>query len=355
MEDTQASTAELRLQLVRSGYTPIPLFGKAPPAFGKNNTKKGFADWQNLHDVTGEQIRMWGKTWPTATNTGILTKFTPTLDIDVLDADAASAVESYVREHFEERGHILPRVGKPPKFAIPFRTDQPFNKLVVNIVAPNGTSEKIEFLGDGQQVVVNGYHPETKQAYRWRSGEPGRIAREELPYIHEEEAEHLIAEIAELLIRDFGYQRAADRPRNRHKSNGGSSGKGFTITTGDGAADWKYLFDNIREGRELHDSLRDLAAKMIASGTAPGAVVNQLRGLMEGAATPHGDRWQERYEDIPRLVAGAEFLREEVNDDANSPKPDAGWSFHRDEAPAPTAWLVKHILPETGVSLISGQ
>ena len=34
---------------------------------------------------------------------------------------------------------------------------------------------------------------------------------------------------------------------------------------------------------------------------------------------------------------------------------DAGWSFHRHEDPAPTAWLIKSILPETGAGLISGQ
>jgi hypothetical protein len=30
-----------RLRLVRGGYTPLPLFGKEPPVYGKNNSKKG--------------------------------------------------------------------------------------------------------------------------------------------------------------------------------------------------------------------------------------------------------------------------------------------------------------------------
>ena len=70
------------------------------------------------------------------------------------------------------------------------------------------------------------------------------------------------------------------------------------------------LLDNIREGRELHDSLRDLAAKLIASGMSAGAAVNLLRALMEGSTAPHDERWQERYDDIPRLVDGAVKMRD---------------------------------------------
>jgi hypothetical protein len=89
------------------------------------------------------------------------------------------------------------------------------------------------------------------------------------------------------------------------------NGKAFTVEIDSGAADWQYLLDNIREGRELHDSLRDLAAKLVASGMSAGAAVNHLRALMDGSTVPHDERWQERYDDIPRLVAGAQDLREE--------------------------------------------
>jgi AAA domain len=41
---------------------------------------------------------------------------------------------------------------------------------------------------------------------------------------------------------------------------------------------------------------------------------------------------------------------------SNGPgKADTGWRFHGDEDAAPTAWLIKNILPETGAGLISGQ
>jgi hypothetical protein len=313
MEATrQADVTALRLQLVRGGYTPLPLFGKTPPVFGKNNRRKGLSDWEKLDGVTPEQIEMWARTWPDAGNTGVLTRLVPTLDLDILNEEAVRAIEAYVRERYEERGHILPRTGKPPKRAIPFRTEEPFTKIVVNIIAPNGSAEKIEFLGDGQQVVVDGIHPETQRPNRWHGGEPGQIAREDLPYIREQEARDLVDAVVELLVRDFNYKRAAERPNKAKKSNGAGADS-------NGGADWQFLFDNIHEGRELHDSLRDLAAKMIAAGTSPGAVVNMLRGLMANSTAPHDDRWEDRYDDIPRLVEGAEGFK--GNDSAEQIEP----------------------------------
>jgi hypothetical protein len=196
----------------------------------------------------------------------------------------------------------LVRIGKPPRRAIPFRTDEPFKKIVVNLIAPNGAEEKIEFLGDGQQVVVAGLHPDIGQPYRWHGGELSQIAREDLPYIREADARARVDEIVELLCREYGYRRAAERPKPRKANGRGTTG---------GAEDWQFLFDNIREGRALHDSLRDLAAKLIRSGTSGGAAVNQLRALMQTSTAPRDQRWQERFNSVPRLVESAEqTLRE---------------------------------------------
>jgi hypothetical protein len=68
---------EVRQALVDRGYTPLPLFGKEPPIYGKNNRRGGFAAWQTLENVSREQIAMWSKTWPDANNTGILTPAVP--------------------------------------------------------------------------------------------------------------------------------------------------------------------------------------------------------------------------------------------------------------------------------------
>src|SRR5215510_506966 len=159
MNNKTEAVRSRRQELCAGGYCPVPLFGKEPPAYGRNNSKRGFSGWQNLQEVTPEMISMWARTWADAVNTGCLTRLMPTLDLDLMNAAAVRAIEDFVRERFEDRGYILVRIGKPPKRAIPFRTLAPFAKIIINVTAPNGAPEKIEFLADGQQVVVDGIHP----------------------------------------------------------------------------------------------------------------------------------------------------------------------------------------------------
>lgn len=293
MSDAEHTTRRLRLR--EAGFAPIPVGGKVP----------ALTAWQTKLDTTPDEIRLWESLFSYDRSTGILTRHTPTLDLDILNEEAVRAIEDHVREQYEERGYVLVRIGKPPKRAIPFWTDKPFTKITANVTAANGSAEKIEFLADGQQVVVAGIHPETKEPYRWHGGKLGEIAREDLPYILEDDAHRLVDTCVDLLVRDFGYTRAPERPGKRDKGNGADREGGA------GAADWQHLISNIREGRELHDSLRDLAAKLIISGTSAGAAVNQLRALMNDSAAPRDDRWRARYDEIPRLVTSAESLRQE--------------------------------------------
>ena len=159
-----------------------------------------------------------------------------------------------------------------------------------------------EFLASGQQLAAFGTHPDTHAPYRWFGGEPGPIAHESLPYIGGAEASALIERVADLLVKDFGYVRAGQRPRQKKSATSEDTARR-------GTPDWQYLTDSIRAGESLHDSLRDLAAKLVRSGMTPGATVNLLRGLMEGSTAPRDDRWRARYAEIPRLVDSAEQYR----------------------------------------------
>jgi Bifunctional DNA primase/polymerase, N-terminal len=167
----------LRHQLRAGGYCPIPLYGKEPPVYRTNNKRAGLNGWQNLTEVTREQIDLWARTWPDAANTGALTRLMPTLDLDILNEDAVRTIEDHVRQHYEERGYILVRVGKAPKRAILFRTIEPFSKIVANVVAPKSAAEKIEFLGDGQQVAPAIKQSRTRRECRLhRTGDASPLA-----------------------------------------------------------------------------------------------------------------------------------------------------------------------------------
>jgi RecA-family ATPase len=280
----------LRQRLRTAGYSPIPVNGKAPP----------LENWETKFEASPDEIMLWPKLFPYARSTGALCRFMPTLDIDIMHPEATDAVEALARERFEERGYFLVRFGRRPKRAVPLRTDQPFKKIARILIAPDGTEQKIEILGDGQQVVVAGIHKDTAQPYEWFGGEPGTIPHEELPYITEAEARQFVEDAARLLIEKHGFTGPAPRPKD--KADG----------TSEGAADWAWLIANIHQGHQLHDSIRDLAAKLIGSGMSDGAAVNFLRAAMGNSTAERDNRFEERIAEIPRAVSSA---REKWNRD----------------------------------------
>src|SRR5262249_6944512 len=159
-----------------------------------------------------------------ATNTGLRTKLMPTLDADITDTEAAEDVENLVCEWFEERGYILPRIGRAPKRAFPFRTDAPFAKLLTVFKPRNGESKKqrVEILCDGQQVVAFGIHEDTKKDYAWPRGAPGaQIKLKDLPYLSADDASLLMMAVVEMLVRDHGYE----IDEGEHGANGTGCGE----------------------------------------------------------------------------------------------------------------------------------
>ena len=82
-------------------------------------------------------------------------------------------------------------------------------------------------------------------------------------------------------------------------------------SSGNGAAppqpggDWDVLVANILRGEGLHKSITRLAMKLLASGMSEPAAVNHLRALMVQSQAPRDERWQKRFEYIPRAVRSA--------------------------------------------------
>jgi RecA-family ATPase len=323
-----------RCKLRRAGFHPLPLSGKRP-AMDK---------WSQKMNVTYDEIRLWQSLYPWSENTGILTVNTPTIDIDILDQEAAEAVEGLAREMFEEKGRILVRTGKAPKRAIPLRTNDPFKKLTTNLQGPHGKSDsKIEILCDGQQVVVHGPHPDTNKSYSWFGGEIGDVPRNDLPYIHREEAEDFLGRASELLVHKFGFS----HPLQRETSKNNGAGEFHH-------ADWSALFSDIIGGTNLHDSIRDLAASFVASNIAQDTAARILQSLMLASPIPHTDpRWIERFEDITRAILSAceKFARGEkpVTLKFIDMRP---WDAIR--APA-RLWAVHDRIPARQPTLLSGE
>src|SRR3954471_24620240 len=72
---SRSPIAEWRLAALRNGYTPTPVYGKNPAP----------EKWQQKHNVSEEEVASWERPgfFPDARNTGLLTRKTPALDIDL--------------------------------------------------------------------------------------------------------------------------------------------------------------------------------------------------------------------------------------------------------------------------------
>jgi hypothetical protein len=103
-------------------------------------------------------------------NLGLRTRYFPALDIDVEDPGIVAAVTDVARELF---GSTAQRHrSNSPRCALLYKLEgEPFKKASVTFTAPDGSNAKIEFLGDGQQLVVAGVH-HTNAPLEWDGAPP---------------------------------------------------------------------------------------------------------------------------------------------------------------------------------------
>ena len=205
-----------RKRLLRAGYLPLPVNGK----------RVQLDNWPNIV-ATDALIGQWARQWPDHLSTGVLTRTVPFVDIDVTDEEAAEEIEALFESAL---ANSAVRIGRPPKRAIPFRTDTPFKKMARQFTAPNGQLHKVEILGDGQQIVVDGIHPDTGKPYRWHGGEPGpELRREDLPPLTAAAAAAFLNAAAEVM-KSRGYTEVG-KPNGAGKKSepDGDGGEGASI------------------------------------------------------------------------------------------------------------------------------
>ncbi len=321
---------ELRHHLHGAGFSPIPVNGKHPV----------MDEWQKCV-ATQVEIDSWAEgKYAYAKNTGVLTKFTPVIDIDILNPDAAAAVEALVKHRFED-GPILLRIGKAPKRAIPFKTDRPFPKISAVLISPNGNEERIEFLCDGQQVVVDGIHPDTRKPYHWHGGELGEIKHDELPTIDAEAAQQLVNYVVELLIVEHGYRlKEVSKARDNAKvGDGGGNGA-------DGV-DWGDFIANPLD----HDKLTAFAMSLLKSGMDSRAANNLLTAHVKVLQGVDEERRQRRFTEISGMLSSA---RAKLGRDDPKSKPlDLRYGFDATQA-EPLGTIVEGVLHAKSLTLMYG-
>ena len=134
--------------LILNGYEPILADGKRP-----------LTDRWQKRPNTPEAFAAELAAFPNATNIGLRTGRTVGLDIDIYNHEDADAIK---RLAFEMLGQTsLVRVGAKGAMLC-FCNKTPIKKLTIA-----GQGAKVEILGEGQQFIGFGIHPDTHTSYEW--------------------------------------------------------------------------------------------------------------------------------------------------------------------------------------------
>jgi putative DNA primase/helicase len=158
-----------------------------------------------------------------ALSTGIVTGQLAAFDVDVLDQGMADGIVALIEVVLGPTP--LARVGKAPKILLVYRANRPFPKYETpELFLPDGSMAQLEVLGDGQQFVADGVHPETGRPYTWTGETPEDVALADLPLVTDADA-RAICEAAEQLFRDTGGEEIKKPKAERPKRNG--TGGGF--------------------------------------------------------------------------------------------------------------------------------
>lgn len=212
MDSTQSSLkhrlADVWNPLFQNGYnfTPIKPRHKRPI----------FDGWQGV-EVDADSAVKWSKLYPDH-GVGILTAHMPAIDIDVRDEGLASDIQSLIELDY---GDTIVRFGNAPKRLMLFRTDSSFSKVQSAVwISPDGKDHRVEILGDGQQFVSYGIHPDTENPYWWLDSKgPHNTPQHDLPHLSEDDALN-ICDAFDALAQNAGWRRS--------KVNTGTRGARFT-------------------------------------------------------------------------------------------------------------------------------
>jgi hypothetical protein len=137
--------------LVEAGYDITPVKGKAAYLPGWTSRPPEALNY-NAH---------------ASASIGVLTGGTYNLvaiDVDILCPFTASQVEALISD---ELGEAPRRIGNAPKSLFLFRCTEPFLKTKTGVYEIEGDDSAVEVLGEGQQFVASGVHPDTLKPYRW--------------------------------------------------------------------------------------------------------------------------------------------------------------------------------------------
>jgi hypothetical protein len=274
-----ARVAAVRDAMTAAGFEPVAIYSPGAqmmtaqgprPATGKEPVGRG---WQRAPTI-GPPAR-------NQANTGMLCRGLRVIDLDVEDAETVAELVLLAMEHLGEAPLRYRDTSARVALVYAAAEGAPRKRVIV------GTAGKVEALGEGQQLVVDGAHA-SGAALRWRPAPPWAAPRAELPAITEDALSGFLAAAAPII---------------------GSTGEalaGAGMAAGADSRDDAELVRAIVTGDNFHDSLVALAARLIGRHVPPDSAREILLGLMLSHPENARDgRWKARVAGIPSIVTSA--------------------------------------------------
>ena len=170
-EDTKPTPyGDYAEQLSDNGFTPLPADGKAVK----------LRDWPHFVMPSDDEERASFIKKNEFKNIGLLTGRLVAIDNDNDDPEEAARVRELV---YTICGYTpFVRIGRAPREVYFFEIDAPLRKMKVG---------GVEILGDGQQVIVHGIHPDTQEPYRWPQDSILDATPDDLPKVNKETLDRL--------------------------------------------------------------------------------------------------------------------------------------------------------------------
>ncbi|HMQ92668.1 MAG TPA: PriCT-2 domain-containing protein [Amaricoccus sp.] len=176
-------------RLVTNGYPILPIMpGTKKPGRFRGGAWSDYPDWTRHAErpTTEHELGIW-QTWPDA-GVGILCGPVVGIDIDIVDADLALALERLARARLGDTPAL--RIGRAPKRLLVYRTLQPFAGI---------RRAPLEVLGLGQQFVAHAIHPDIGRPYEWPEESLADLDIEGLPTVDEAMARAFVDEALTLV------------------------------------------------------------------------------------------------------------------------------------------------------------
>jgi len=172
-------------QLTPTSKIQGQMLGKVPGRRLPNGLWAGY-DWRKaIHTLN--DVKQWALH---GANVGLRADHFPGVDIDVKDEHLAAEIADFA---LRTLGPAPLRIGRYPKRLLVYRTEEPFSRMRLWIKAGE-VHHLVEVLGQGQQFLVHGIHPNTGKPFEWRGDVPHAAG---LTTLTREQADAFLTSLAE--------------------------------------------------------------------------------------------------------------------------------------------------------------